>query len=845
MNKSTDKATLLVVDDTPENLAVLCDLLQPHFAVRAANSGARALEVANSTPRPDLILLDIMMPDLDGYAVLSQLQADPATRDIPVIFVSALNESEDERRGFELGAVDYITKPVRPAIVLARVRTHLELKRARDHLRNENIWLEAELQRRNRLRESILASAGEGIYGTDQEGRLSFINPAALALLGYVAPEVLGRPAHETFRRGEAHEPLQACLKGEVEIENCRDEFLRRDGSYIDVEYSCQAIMEGDETLGSVVTFRDIGERLRYLAEIERKSNFDELTGLPNRNLLHDRLGQAIEQAAREAGGLAVLLFNIDRFKTINDSLGHAAGDAVLQQLARRLSENLPGAATLARIEGDQFVLILPGLTDAVSLSRMAQPLLDGLAQPVRVDARELQLSASLGAALYPTDGQDSDTLLRNAEAAMYEAKASGGKHLSFYTAALNARAMERLEVEHDLRHAIDRGELVLHYQPMLSLLSGRIIGAEALVRWQHPERGLISPNQFIPLAEESGLIVPLGEWVLRTACSQNRAWQAAGLPPLPVAVNLSARQIMAQDIVELATRVLQETGLAAQYLELELTESMVMADAEAFIESTQRLKRLSISLLIDDFGTGFSSLSYLNRFAIDRLKIDQSFIRKLTHDPNSAAIAQSIISLAHSLGLSVIAEGVETEAQLGFLCKRYCDEMQGFLFSRPLPAADYEALLRSGRRLELPEPARLANRTLLLVDDDAAVLAALKRLLRREGYTLLEARSGAEGLDLLAKHEVGVVISDARMPEMSGTEFLSRVREIYPDSVRIMLSGYTDLEAVTTAVNRGELFRFLTKPWDDEELLATLRDAFRHHEIRRSPPPLPDRTAS
>lgn len=833
-DKPASQATLLIVDDTPENLGVLSELLQPHYAVRAANNGARALAIAASLPQPELILLDIMMPDLDGYAVLERLRAAPATRDIPVIFVTALDATEDERRGFELGAVDYITKPIRPAVVLARVRTHLELKRARDRLRDENAWLETELKRRNRQRELILASAGEGIYGTDAEGRISFINPAAVALLGFPAAEVIGRPAHETFRRSDADGPMHTCLNGEVGIADCADRFLRRDGAGIDVEYTCQPIVEDGERLGTVVTFRDVGERRRYLAEIERKSNFDELTGLPNRNLLRDRLNQAIEQAARDDDKLAVLLFNLDRFKNINDSLGHPAGDAVLRELAGRLRGCVPAGATLARTEGDQFVLVVTRQADSAALVRLAQPLLQTLASPFRIGDREFQLSASLGTALYPIDGRDGETLLRNAAAAMYEAKAAGGKRLSFYTAAMNERAIERLEIENDLRCAIERGELVLHYQPQVSLRSGRIIGTEALVRWQHPARGLLGPGSFIPLAEESGLIVPLGEWVLRAACAQNRAWQEAGLPALPIAVNLSARQILAQDLVELATAVLRDTGLDPNCLELELTESMAMVDAEAFIETTRRLKRLSISLSIDDFGTGFSSLGYLKRFAIDRLKIDQSFVRDSTQDPNSAAIAQTIISLAHSLGLSVIAEGVETEAQLGFLSARHCDEMQGYLFSRPLPAADYEALLRSGRRLTLPGPDRMPNHTLLLVDDEAAVLAALKRQLRREGYTLLTARNGAEGLDLLARHEIGVVISDARMPEMSGAEFLGRVREMYPDTVRIMLSGYTDLEALTTAVNRGELFRFLAKPWDDDELRSTLHDAFRHYEIRR-----------
>jgi EAL domain-containing protein (putative c-di-GMP-specific phosphodiesterase class I)/CheY-like chemotaxis protein len=365
-------------------------------------------------------------------------------------------------------------------------------------------------------------------------------------------------------------------------------------------------------------------------------------------------------------------------------------------------------------------------------------------------------------------------------------------------------------------------------------LRTGEIIGAEALVRWQHPEQGLVMPGVFIPLAEASGLIIPLGEWVLRAACQQNKAWQDAGLPPVTVAVNMSARQFAAQDMVKLAASILKSTGLGANYLELELTESAVMADAEAFIHATEELKDLSITLSIDDFGTGFSSLSYLQRFAIDRLKIDQSFVREITSNANSAAIALAIISLAHNLKLSVIAEGVETEAQLNFLRRRDCDEMQGYFFSKPVPADAFEKMLREQRKLTFASGAELPSRTLLLVDDEPSILASLKRLFRREGYGILTAESGQQGLELLASNEVGVVISDARMPGMDGGEFLGKVREMYPQVVRMMLSGYTDLKAVTTAVNRGELFCFLTKPWDDAELVDTVRDAFRHFESRR-----------
>jgi diguanylate cyclase (GGDEF)-like protein/PAS domain S-box-containing protein len=821
---------------------VLSGLLQPYYNVRAANNGLRALQVAAGDPRPDLILLDIMMPEMDGYAVLAQLKAIPATHDIPVIFVTALDSNDDERRGLQLGAVDYITKPIRPAIVLTRVRIHLELKQARDRLADTNAWLETEVKRRIRQRELILSSAGEGIYGTDPDGKISFINPAAAALLGWTREELLGGNPHTIFhdRRPDgspypaADCPLLLSQTGKLGIRDIQEVFWRKDGTPLEVELTCLPIIEAEQNLGTVVTFRDISEKKRYLAEIERKSNFDELTSLPNRNLLNDRLAQGIARCRQENSVLALLLFNLDRFKSINDSLGRHAGDEVLTEVARRLTARMPVGATLAHTESDEFVLAIE-IGDPDELTRLAQPFLEVLKAPYQLAEREFFLSASIGIALYPRDGETVESLLQNAAAAMARTKVAGGNNAGFYTTEMNARALERLDLENGLRRAIDNGELVLHYQPQLSLKNGIIIGAEALVRWQHPERGLVPPMDFIPLAEETGLIVPLGEWVLRTACAQNRAWQTAGLPPITVAVNLSARQVAAQDIVLLAGDVLRETGLAAKHLEIELTESMVMADAEAFIDATRQLKGLHITLSIDDFGTGFSSLSYLKRFSIDRLKIDQSFVRDLTQDPNSAAIAQAIISLSHSLGLLVIAEGVETAAQLNFLHARNCDEMQGFLFSRPIPAADFATLLRDGRRLALPEATSAPGRSILLVDDEPSILAALRRLLRREGYNILAATSGAEALDLLATHEVGVVISDARMPTMSGAEFLGRVREIHPDTVRIMLSGYTDLEAVTQAVNRGELFRFLTKPWDDAELLDIVSDAFRHFEIRRA----------
>jgi len=832
-------ATILIVDDTPENLRVLSDLLQPAYRVVAANSGKRALQLAVAAPRPDLILLDIMMPQLDGYTVLARLKADPVTQDIPVIFVTALNSDADEQRGLELGAVDYITKPFHPAIVLARVRTQLELKQAQDRLKDQNLWLEAEVARRVAENELILANAAEGIFGTDTQGIISFINPAALDMLGYAHEELIGQNSHAKFHHSKpdgSPNPVEMCpmhttLATGIAVRNTEELFWCRNGSPLPVEFSSMPMQRDGKLVGVVVSFSDIRERKQYLAQLEHQANYDELTELPNRNLLTDRLARTMAHSSREGSTFAVLLLNLDRFKEINDTLGRDIGDAVLRQTAQRLAGDLRKTDTLARVAGDEFVILLDG--DEVAATEKAQSILTALGLPLTIEQRELFLSVSIGIAEFPKDGAAGEILLKNAAAAMYRAKAAGGNVFRFYAADMNARSLERLELENDLRRALERNELVIYYQPQLSLRSGGIIGCEALLRWRHPQRGLVPPGAFIPLAEDTGLIVAIGEWVLRTACIQNKAWQDAGLPPVTVAVNMSAQQFAAQDVVAMAGAILRETGLDPATLELELTESAVMADADAFIHATEDLKDLHITLSIDDFGTGFSSLSYLKRFALDRLKIDLSFVRDITQDPDSASIALAIISLAHSLKLSVIAEGVETEAQLGYLRTHGCDEMQGFYFSKPVPADEFESLLRERRMLKTADAIQAAPQTLLLVDDEPNILTALKRLLRREGYTVLSATSGREGLDLLAQQPVGVVISDARMPEMDGPEFLRRVRGLHPDTLRIMLTGYTDLKAVTDAVNSGELFKFLTKPWEDQELLNAIRDAFRQYEMR------------
>ncbi len=428
----------------------------------------------------------------------------------------------------------------------------------------------------------------------------------------------------------------------------------------------------------------------------------DSLTGLPNRALLMDRLALALAQARRSGQMLAVMFLDLDRFKVVNDTLGHAEGDGLVRSVGARLAALLREGDTVARVGGDEFTLLVSGIPGAEGAAEVAERVLADLRRPQVLRGQEFLITVSIGIALYPDDGEDAETLLRNADIAMYRAKEQGRDSYQLFTPAMNARIMERLAWERGLRRALELGEFVVHYQPMANMDTGRIVGVEALVRWQHPERGLIPPGDFIPLAEETGFIVPLGEWVLRTACAQNKAWQQAGLPPVRVAVNLSARQFHL-GLVDCVSRVLAETGLEARFLDLEITEGTAMRDPEVTVEVLHQFGEMGIRVSIDDFGSGYSSLSSLKNFPLQSLKIDRGFVRDLASDSNDAAITSAIIAMAHSLKLDVTAEGVETEEQMAFLRQRHCDDFQGFLLARPMPAA---ALAKMLAREAAPLPA-------------------------------------------------------------------------------------------------------------------------------------------
>jgi diguanylate cyclase (GGDEF)-like protein len=445
------------------------------------------------------------------------------------------------------------------------------------------------------------------------------------------------------------------------------------------------------------------------LQQVRTLAYYDSLTGLPNRLSYKERLNHALVQASRTGKRVAAFFIDLDHFSRINDTLGHDAGDHLLQQVAARLrvscrereDEVGPAAQAIdpevARLGGDEFTVIMPGLGDPEDAGKLARRILSSLAHPVRVGEHEVFINASIGIAVYPEDGEDIDSLLMHADTAMYKAKEQGGGSYQTYSRSMNASALQRLTLENALRRALERGEFEVHYQPIVDARSGLPVAAEALVRWRHPELGLLLPSEFVPLAEENGLIVPLGEWVMGSACARNRAWQRQGLPPIRVVVNLSSRQL-ARGITDTVGRILQETGLEARYLGLELTESVLVNHQKEGADTLHALRAMGLHLSVDDFGTGYSSFGYLKHFPLDTLKIDRTFVRGIASDPDDAAITTAIIAMGHALGLKVVAEGVETEAQRALLRKQGCDEMQGYLFSRPVPAERFEAYLAAGR---------------------------------------------------------------------------------------------------------------------------------------------------
>ena len=540
---------------------------------------------------------------------------------------------------------------------------------------------------------------------TNPEGNVEYVNPKFTQITGYTPDDVIGQNPR-IWNSGETPQDEYKRLWEKItcgEVWGGEFHNRKKNGEFFWVSASVCAIRDEDGAIVHLLGVQeDITERKQVEESLEHLAYHDELTGLPNRTLFTDRLNVALAQARRSKQSTAVLFLDLDRFKVVNDSIGHSAGDQLLQSTAERLTSLVREGDTVARMGGDEFTVLLSDIVGVEDAIEVAERAVEACRVPWVLDGREFHVTTSIGIAIYPNDGEDAENLLQNADTAMYRAKEQGRDNYQLFTAAMNATLVERLALENDLRRGLEREEFVVHYQPQVDMRSGRIVGMEALVRWQHPDRGLVSPGDFIPVAEETGLILSLGEWVLRTACAQAKAWQEAGLPSMRIAVNLSARQFQSRDLTATVTRILEETGASPICLQLEVTESVAMSDVKLTARTLNDLQEMGIQIALDDFGTGHSSLDYLARFPIDALKIDRSFVSGLPMAESAIAITTAIINLAHGLNISAIAEGVETEQQLAWLKKQGCDEFQGHLFSQPLPAEAFEAVAGELSRLSI-----------------------------------------------------------------------------------------------------------------------------------------------
>ena len=695
-----------------------------------------------------------------------------------------------------------------------------------------------EREARLNLAATVFMQSREGITMTDAQQRIIMANKAFTEITGYTEAEVLGKDPRVLSSGRQNAEFYRAMWQSIEERGHWEGEIWnrRKDGTLY-CQWLAVSAMRDDkgQVTHYVGNFSDLSDAKAAETRIQWLSQFDALTGLPNATLLRDRTTHSISMVLRGNEPLTMMLVGIDHFKTINDAMGHQVGDQVLIDVARRLTDSVRDQDTVARLGGKEFVLILPG-TAPEGAAHLARDLLWKLSQPYQVCGQELSVTASIGLASYPANGGDFDQLFKSGEIAMHRAQTQGRDTFQFYSDEMYQQVLARDQMVKALRVAASLDQLQLVYQPLVDLQNGQISGMEALLRWHHPELGQVPPAQFIPLAEEAGLIKSIGEWVLMRACRDIRVWLDKRINVPHVAVNVSTLQFRDADLIDHVKTALATYNVDSALLCLEVTESALMDDVVRSEALLRELKGLGVKLSLDDFGTGYSSLSYLKRFPFDKVKIDQSFVRDITTSQSDTVIVKVIVSMAHGLGLRVIAEGVETEAQCEVMRTSVCDEIQGYFFSRPISAQAIEELMAEGRQL----PAHLLRlqkpqRALLLVDDEPNIVAALKRLFRRDGHTIHTANSGPEGLAVLAKHKVDVIVSDQRMPGMTGVEFLRAAKALYPDTMRIVLSGYTELQSVTDAINEGAVYRFLTKPWDDAQLRDHINKAFEYKELQEA----------
>ena len=810
-----DNRQARVVASTPR-VGVLNTLLEKRQPIRMQNPGGdpRALGLPQSHPPVNSFL---------GVPIASRERVHGWLYLIDKLGASAFSEV-DERVA--------VTVSAQIAVAYENLLLYDEIKR-------HHAQLTADMTARIRLDEDLrrfrtaMDATADAIFLIDRtDGIFVDVNATACRMLGYERSDFLALNTNNVSGsdRERLQDLYQKLLSGDQSGAMAELTVMRKNGSQVAVEVQRRTLRSGANWI-LVAVARDITERKEAESRLLKLAHFDTLTGLPNRSQFYSALTRALEQAAEHHWSVGVLFLDVDRFKNINDTLGHPCGDDLLRQFAARLVDSLRVRDTIGRFGGDEFaaILILPeGPQGALPV---VEKIRDSLRRPFDLGGHEVTVTSSIGITIYPDDGLDADTLIKYADTAMYRAKEAGRDAYRFFTAEMNAQSLARLDLENALRRAIENKEFVLYLQPKVHIGSGRISGAEALIRWQRPGHGMISPALFIPVLEETGLIVPVGTWVLNEACRLISKWGKSKVGPVHLSVNVSGVQFFLGGLEEEVLNALKVHEIAPELLELELTESSLMSNAEDTIAVLRNLKALGIKISIDDFGTGYSSLAYLKRFPIDKLKIDIAFVREVTSNPDDAAIVLAIINMAHSLKLQVIAEGVERDAQLAYLRRHGCDEMQGYYFSKPVSEDDFVAMLGEGKALAAPvDESAIGQQTLLIVDDDAFMLDVLTDFLAQDGYRILTAQTAAEGFDILARNKVHVILCDQCMPTMSGTEFMERVKNLCPDTFRIMLSASADLTPIMAAINHGAIDRFYTKPWKGAVLRENIREGFRLH---------------
>ncbi|WP_252502103.1 EAL domain-containing protein [Sporosarcina sp. Marseille-Q4943] len=790
------KINILLVDDRPENLVAIEAIIEKdEYNLIKASSGEEALKCLLKD-RFALILLDVQMPGMDGFTTAKIIKAREKTKHIPILFITANNmESEHIFMGYSVGAIDYILKPVDPLILKAKVEGFVDIYKMERKLVQQAAMLTTkteELKDANKdlsettsklllseaLANVISETSLDSMIILDKDGEILRVNPSVVKKLQYQETELLGKNIRVLFTENKSADYIESLFMKIHRYGNLRGyesfkeiHVTRKDGTTFLSEIQIGWKIIQDKTI-IAYTIRDITEQKKSEALIKHMAYHDFLTDLPNRRAFNETLVGHLKKAREENQPLGIMCLDMDRFKYINDSLGHSIGDRVLQEVSCRLTGSIRNMDFLARVGGDEFNIILPN-TDRESALEVAAHILEELQKPLLVNDYELYITTSIGLSIFPYDGEDFYELIKNADIALYQAKEQGKNKYHVFHTGMNMQSYRSFIMQNDLRKAIERDEFVLVYQPRVNVATGKVESAEALLRWNHPNWGSVPPSEFIPLAEQTGQIIEIGDWVLRTACQQMKRWEENGYHSIRLAINFSAQQFMQKDLLCTIERILEETKVAANLLEIELTESALLKNEDFIIETLQRLKELGITISIDDFGTGYSSLHYLSRLPISVLKIDKSFIQGIVDETSdNRTITSTIITLAKSLDLVTVAEGVETEEQLEFLSLHQCDEVQGYLFSPPVPQRTFEKMLQDN---DMVFNSKVQHETIKVVNEqiENPIPVALEQLQKQYSITARE----IEVFDLLLEGLSNKEISqDLYISEHTVKNHISRI---------------------------------------------------------------------